>query len=155
MPGHTAVILIGESNDGSVSGVDNPDDQQRKLRQELEKIYPARSLAWLCNRKQIRPAIGWKLNTAALRDAAWIRHGSETIKASDAMLQKLIDLRSSKVRQLTEWMGKLVTVSWSIAGAYDFGPNWICASVKLLTLTSHFSTFKGVNGGRRVQEPNG
>jgi predicted HTH transcriptional regulator len=43
-PGHTAVILIGEGNDGDVSGVVDPDELQRKLRRELEAIYP--SIVW-------------------------------------------------------------------------------------------------------------
>ena len=39
-PGHTAIILIGEENDGKVSGVADPDEFQMKIRRELEAIYP-------------------------------------------------------------------------------------------------------------------
>jgi predicted HTH transcriptional regulator len=39
-PGHTAVILVGEQNNGDVSGVANPDEFQLKVRKELEAIYP-------------------------------------------------------------------------------------------------------------------
>jgi len=39
-PDHTAVILVGEGNEGIVSGLANPDVQQRKIRDELDKIYP-------------------------------------------------------------------------------------------------------------------
>lgn len=39
-PDHVATILIGECNDGSVPGVTNPDELQRKIRIELERIYP-------------------------------------------------------------------------------------------------------------------
>ena len=100
MPGHTAVILVGESNDGSVSGVSNADEQQRKLRQELEKIYPAivwrQQLYRVEGKTCIRVEIDYSGNTPHFGDAAWIRHGSETVRASDAMLQKLVESRLSK-----------------------------------------------------------
>lgn len=40
-PGHVAIILIGECDDGSVPGITNADKMQREVRAELEKIYPA------------------------------------------------------------------------------------------------------------------
>ena len=117
MPGHTATILIGEGNDGTVSGGENPDEQQRKLRQELEKIYPAivwrQQLYEKNGRTCVRIEIEHNSDTPHFGDAAWIRHGSETVRASDEMLQKLVDLRSSKVRELTKWVGKIIVCSWS------------------------------------------
>jgi hypothetical protein len=159
MPGHTAVILIGESNDGSVSGVDNPDEQQRKLRQELEKVYPA--LVWRqqlydkLGKTCIRLEIEYSGDTPHFGDAAWIRRGSETIKASDAMLQKLIELRSSKVRELTEWVGKVVTVSWATGERVGSGPNWMRLECEVINVTGRLSTFKTMKDGRQRSEPNG
>jgi hypothetical protein len=159
MPGHTAVILIGEGNDGNVSGVDNPDEQQRKVRRELEKIYP--SIIW---RQQvyakgdkacIRIEIEYRGETPHFADAAWIRQGSETIRASDAMLQKLVEFRSSKVRELAKWLGKVITVSWSLQQRLDLGPNWNRIECKVVNVESHFSTFKVVNSGTQKSEPNG
>jgi len=102
IPGHTATILIGESNDGSVSGLGNPDEQQRKLRRELDKIYLPiiwrQQLYELKGKTCIRLEIEYSTDIPHFGDAAWIRQGSETVKASDAMFQKLIDLRSSKIR---------------------------------------------------------
>jgi predicted HTH transcriptional regulator len=40
-PGHIATILIGEKNDGTIAGVRNPDNIQKTVRKECEKIYPA------------------------------------------------------------------------------------------------------------------
>ena len=159
MPGHTATILIGEGNDGSVSGMDNPDEQQRKLRLELDKIYPP--IIWRqqvytnCGKARIRIEIEYSGDTPHFGDAAWIRHGSETIKAPDAVFQKLIDLRSTKVRELAIWVGKLITVSWSTAERPGYGPNWMKFECEVVSVTSHFSTFKIVNGGRQRSEPNG
>ena len=39
-PGHTATVLIGERDDGTVQGVTNPDNIQKRVRQDCEKVYP-------------------------------------------------------------------------------------------------------------------
>jgi hypothetical protein len=158
-PGHTAVILIGESNDGTVSGVSNPDDQQRKLRQELEKIFPAivwrQSLYTRDNQTCIRIEIDHCGDTPHFGDAAWIRHGSETVKASDLMLQRLVELRSSKVRKLSEWIDKKVTVSWVMGNERPTGgPNWGKFECKVIEVNGDFATFALQTGAaNRKSEP--
>ena len=39
-PGHTAIILIGEKDDGGVSGVANPDNIRQSVRKTFDKVYP-------------------------------------------------------------------------------------------------------------------
>ncbi len=158
-PDHTAMIEVGEGNDGTVTGLANPDVQQRKIREELDKIYPP--IVW---RQQlyekegktcIRIQIDYSGETPHFGDAAWIRQGSETIKASDVMLQKLIALRSSKVRELMKWVGKVVTVSWSAGQHGISGPNWTVFPCEVLKVTEYFSTFRTSDAGRAPQsEPN-
>ncbi len=41
---------------------------------------------------------------------AWIRKGSETIKANEEIFQRLMDLRNGKVFELAKWIDKEVTV---------------------------------------------
>jgi hypothetical protein len=158
-PDHTAVIEVGESNDGTVTGLANPDVQQRKIREEMEKIYPP--IVW---RQQlyekdgktcIRIQIEYSGETPHFADAAWIRKGSETVGASDEILQKLIELRSSKVRELMKWFGKEVTVSWSMADHGIIGPNWSAFPCEIVEVTEYFSTFNSKQGPRAPQsEPN-
>ncbi len=159
MPEHTATILVGEGNDGSVSGLDNPDEQQRKLRRELDKIYPPiiwrQKLYQVSGKTCIRIEIEYSGDTPHFGDAAWIRQGSETIKAPDSLFQKLIDLRSSKVRELAKWVGRLVTVSWSNAKRSEFVPNWLMMECEVINVTTYFSTFRITNGGKQRSEPNG
>jgi predicted HTH transcriptional regulator len=106
-PGHTAVILIGEENDGKVSGVSNPDDFQMKVRKELDGIYP--SIVWKQSLYEkegkvcIRIEIEYSGDTPHFGDAAWIRRGSESVAASSEQLGILVSLRSGKVRTLSEW----------------------------------------------------
>ena len=70
------------------------------------------------------------------------------------MFQKLIDLRSSKVRELTEWIGKRVTVSWSAAERHEYGLNWMKLECEVVRVTSHFSTFKIITSGKQRSESN-
>lgn len=119
-PERIAVILIGEGNDGTITGVDNPDEQQRKIRRELETIYPGiiwrQQLYETGGKTCIRVEIEYSGDTPHFGDAAWIRVGSESVRASDAMLQKLVELRLTKVRELNKWLGETrdsLMVCWS------------------------------------------
>jgi hypothetical protein len=113
-PSHVAVILIGERDDGGVSGVTNPDNIQRKVREECDKIYPAilwRSSVYEKEGKQcVRVELEYSGDTPHFGGPAWIRKGSETIKASDEVFQRLIDVRTHMIRELTQWIGREVTV---------------------------------------------
>jgi predicted HTH transcriptional regulator len=42
--GHIAIFKIGVDNDGVVKGVKNPDEIQKKVRKECDKIFP--SVLW-------------------------------------------------------------------------------------------------------------
>lgn len=144
-PGHTAQILIGECDDGSVPGVTDADKMQRDIRVELEKIYPP--IAW-----RQRPyekngkscliiEIEFSGDTPHFADAAWVRKNNESVKASDEMFQKLIELRTSKIQELTQWVGKTITVSWSAAANLTHGPNWNKLPCKVVRVTGHYATF--------------
>lgn len=112
-PGHTATILIGEKDDGTVQGVKNPDNIQKTVREECDKIYPPivwRSQVYEKEQKPcVRVEIEYDGETPHFGGAAWIRRGSESVRATDQIFQKLIEFRSSKTRYLTDWIGKTIT----------------------------------------------
>src|SRR5438270_2175580 len=155
-PGHVAIMLVGESNDGSVSGVPDVDKMQRELRSEFENIYPPilfRQLPYEKDGKScIRIEIEHSGETPHFADAAWIRKDNQSVRASDAMLQKLIELRSSKVRELMIWLGKRVSLSWS-AGIHGTGPNWSRVECELVRVTGFFATFKRLDNHKERSEP--
>lgn len=113
-PGHTAVILIGERNDGSVQGVTNPDNIQKKVREDCEKIYPPVAFRSTVYRNEnltcVRIEIEYDGDTPHFGGPAWVRRGSETLLASEEVFQLLIDTRSGLVRELTKWLDRLVSV---------------------------------------------
>jgi predicted HTH transcriptional regulator len=78
-PDHTALIEVGEGNDGTVTGLANPDLQQRRIREELEKIYPPIVWRQKLYEKEgktcIRIEIDYSGETPHFAGAAWIRKG--------------------------------------------------------------------------------
>jgi hypothetical protein len=156
-PDHIATILIGESNDGSISGVTNPDRLQRDIRSELDEIYPPIEWRQIVYEKEgkscIRVEIEYSDTTPHFGDAAWVRNGSETIKASDEMLQKLVELRTSKVRELGMWLNRTVTVSWSMAIGPSNLVNWGKFPCEMVRVNQFFATFRGTHDKRDKSEP--
>jgi len=114
-PGHVAVILIGERDDGSVQGVDNADNIQRTVRDTCSKIYPPILWRTQVYKKEdkdcVRIEIEYDGETPHFGGIAWIRRGSATESASDEIFQRLIEFRLSKVRELAKWIGKEITLA--------------------------------------------
>jgi hypothetical protein len=113
-PGHVALILVGELDTGAVQGVTDPDNIQKRVRQEVERVYPDIVCRWAPYEKAgktcVRVEIEASGDTPHFGGPSWVRRGSETVKATDEEFQRLIDIRSSIVRELTQWVGKEITV---------------------------------------------
>lgn len=122
-PGHKAIILIGEKDDGTILGVKSPDNIQKSIRDNCNKIYPPilwKSFVYEKSEKHcVRVEIEYDGDTPHFGDAAWIRRGSSTERASDAVFQKLIDLRLSKVKELSEWIDKEVSIQGDAGALLD------------------------------------
>ena len=163
-PGHTAVVLIGERNDGSAQGVSDPDEMQKKVRRECERIYP--SIMWRSRVYEhdgthcVRVEIEYSGETPHFGEAAWIRRGSETVKASEETFQRLIELRSGMVRELSQWLGKEIivgadpgTAPRGFVNVYDL-PRWQgFMPAILLTVNAHWVTFELAESKARRSEP--
>jgi len=163
-PGHTAVVLIGERDEGIVQGVSNPDEMQKKIRRECERIYPSilwRSTVYEREGKHcIRIEIEYSGETPHFGEAAWIRRGSESVKASEELFQRLIELRSGRVRELSQWLGKEVivgadpgTTPRGIMDSHDF-PRWSgYIPATLHAVNAHWATFQLAGSKATRSEP--
>ncbi len=161
-PGHVATILVGEGDDGTAQGLRNPDQTQKTVRKECEQIYP--SILWRSSvyekdgRHCVRVEIEYSGDTPHFGDAAWIRRGSESVRASEEMFLKLIELRLSKVRELSKWVGQRVTVDGDNTGVADLrvAGQWIRwrnpTPLYLVSVNAHWVTFGG-DRGERTSEP--
>jgi len=146
-PGHVATLLIGEKDDGSVQGVKNPDNIQKEVRKQCDRIYPPilwRSEVYKKEEKYcVRVEIEYDGETPHFGGIAWIRRGSESIKASDEVFQRLIDTRTSLVRELMKWMDKEVSLVQEIqSGEYSPEKRWI------RDVNSFYATFEDIKGDR-------
>jgi hypothetical protein len=113
-PGDTAQIFIGEKDDGSVQGVSNADNIQRSVTKEAEKIYPEIYYRTEVYEREGKPCVHVDIKHNGLAPhfggPAWVRRGSETIRATEELYQQMIDQRQSKTRVLLQWLNKEVTV---------------------------------------------
>lgn len=163
-PGHTAVVLIGERNDGIVQGVSNPDEIQKKVRRECERIYP--NIVWRSrvyeqdDKYCVRVEIEYSGETPHFGEAAWIRRGSESVRASDELFQKLIGLRSGMVRELSQWLGKEIIVGadpgTTPRGIIDMHnvPRWSGYMPAVVhNVNAHWVTFKIAESNGMRSEP--
>jgi hypothetical protein len=172
-PGHQAILLIGEKDDGTIQGVTDPDSIQKTIRKTCEDIYPSilwRSLVYEKEGKYcVRVEIDYDGETPHFGGPAWVRRGSETIKATDELFQSLIDLRSGTVRELTKWLGKEITIrgdaaalrmnqqNLSLTYASVASERWsVQDTAKVIFVNNFWATFEKVdsNGNMmKISEP--
>jgi Putative DNA-binding domain len=161
-PGHIATLLIGEKDDGTIGGVANPDKTQMFVRETCDKIYPPiiwRSQVYERDGKScIRVEVEYSGDTPHFGGIAWVRKGSETVKATDEIFQCLIALRLEKVRELAKWLDKTISLLGDVATVpnkpgYVIRHRWPEVSpVKLVHVNNHWATFEQ-HDGKRSSEP--
>ena len=172
-PDHKAVLLIGERDDGTIQGVTNPDNIQKQIRKECEKIYPPivwRSTVYEKESKFcVRVEIDYDGETPHFGGLAWVRKGSETIIANGETFQRLIDLRSEIVRELALWLNKEVSIHGDPSSvpakhrdtnihysSFDFGyiHRWKAeASAKIVSVNKFWVTLENLETNENISEP--
>jgi predicted HTH transcriptional regulator len=115
--GEEAVIFVGVRNDGEVQGLSDAeaDARQKDIREACEReCYPPVKyrIELLQEHKNVLaiiiPASEKRPHFAG---PAYIRRGSESVAASQEMLQELIDSRTSKVAELLRYKRELTVVT--------------------------------------------
>ena len=160
-PGEVAIILIGERDDGSVQGVSDPDQIQKKVRKECDSIYPQIRCTSKTYEKDgrhcVRVEVEYSGETPHFGGAAWVRKGSETLKATEEVFQRLIEYRSSEVRELAMWTDKRISVEGDLSGmdvhmrVGSGHPRWQgIQEAELRSVNAHYATFQ-VQGTRKSE----
>ena len=99
----------------------------------------------------MRVEIEYDGDTPHFGDIAWVRKGSETIKAPDEVFQKLIELRLGKVRELEKWIDKAITITPDSKALFDRGGSSPLLPVRdsskstLLKVNNFWATFLKTN----------
>lgn len=115
--GDPGIIFIGVGNDGTVQDNANLDSLQKKVSEELSKVYPP-----IYPQMKVMPdALGKEFLAMIVRGSenrphfagpSYIRDGSKTVEASKKQFDRLIAERNSKTREILKWRGKEISVYW-------------------------------------------
>src|SRR5712664_556496 len=158
----TGVLFIGVNDDGSVSGVENTDKTQKSVRHHAEnECYPPiwvdQQVLTVDAKKVIAVSVAGSPRRPHFAGPAYIRRGSETIKASDAEYEKLILSRNDKRRALFEMQGNPVSVillGKQIGEPNAMKPNYsIRKNCNIEEVTAFYAKFRIIGVGQAFSEP--
>jgi hypothetical protein len=163
-PDDTARIFIGEMDDGTVQGVTNAESISRSVTKEADRIYPPIYYRTEVYEREGRQCVRVDIRHNGLAPhfggPAWVRQGSQTIKATEELYQQMVDQRNSKVRVLLQWLNSEVTVEGTqrpetmrLDGNMDgFDQEWSVGvhEAKLTAVNTHWVTFDVRNFGSRA-----
>src|ERR1700733_7330658 len=113
-PNDVAKIFIGVTDDGTIQGLANTDNIEKTVKKEADRIYP--EIYYKCHvcvengKSYVRVDIRHNRLAPHFGGPAWVRRGSETIKATEQVYQQMVELRSEKTRKLTQWLNGPLTV---------------------------------------------
>ncbi|MEE9252774.1 MAG: ATP-binding protein [Thermodesulfobacteriota bacterium] len=112
--GREAIIFIGIADDGEVLGVKGSDALQKTIREEAKRCYPEVNCI-----PEIVQAKGKQVLAVIIKPSeerphfdgqAFVRIGSESVKASKEVYEDLIASRNDKARKILNHKGEVVTV---------------------------------------------
>lgn len=113
--GEDAVLAIGMADDGQVVGVSNADKIQREVRQTAEQdCYPPIQchprLLSVDGKEIVAIVIPSSTTKPHFAGPAYVRVGSESVRATERVYEDLIASRHDKARVILDWKLKLVSV---------------------------------------------
>ena len=113
--GREAIIYVGVRDNGEVTGVDNTDSIQKKIRKTCrEKCYPpvhfTTEILPVNGKTVLAVVIPPSTTKPHFTGAAFIRDGSQSIQATPEIYNDLITSRHSKAFELLCFKGQRVTV---------------------------------------------
>ena len=112
--GLPCVLFIGARNDGAIEGNVNLDSLQKTYSKLLAEVYPPVPTYSRIVARDGLSCLAIVVFGSAERPHfpchAWKRIKSETTKATDTEVRRMLDERSSKTYQLMQWVGQTVKV---------------------------------------------
>jgi len=146
--GEEAILFIGVADNGTPIGVDNPDNTQKNVRRWADWCYPpirhtSRVVEW-GGKHVVAVIVQPDHNRPHFAGPAFLRVGSESVKASESLFQELVASRDGKARPLIEAKrkGELVSVS-----VWIFGNRGIPEECTVVECTPSFAVFQPKSGG--------
>ena len=113
--GNKAVLFMGVSDDGSVSGCKNVDAKQKKVRQICyETCYP--KIEHECyvlavdGKEVVAVVICAEQDRPHFAGPAYVRKGSESVAASSDLFDELVWSRKSETAEILRWKDQVISV---------------------------------------------
>jgi hypothetical protein len=111
-----ATLFIGVGDRGQILGVENPDKLQKDIRKICEDdcFPPISHTTRLITQESkiiLVVMVGFSAERPHFSGAAYIRKGSESIKASEEVYEDLISSRNDKARRLLAYKDKPITIA--------------------------------------------
>lgn len=108
------IIFVGVGDDGTPQDSLNLDSLQRKVSEELSKvyppIYPQMKVMSKDGKEFLAVIVRGSENSPHFAGPSYIRDGQQTIGASEEQFDRLIAERNSKAREILKWRDKTVTL---------------------------------------------
>ncbi len=117
-PDH-GVLFIGVKDDATIVGVPNPDAVQKDIRRHIEECYPLID-GWKIRNLTVKSHVVLAVivpeseNAPHFAGPAYVRKGSENVKASAVMYEQLMVDHVSAARRLRPWVGKEIRVEQEV-----------------------------------------
>jgi Putative DNA-binding domain len=113
--GRDAIIYVGVGDNGRIIGVDNTDSAQKKIRKMcVEMCYPEIQFTTEILPVDGKPILAVVIPPSSKKPhftgAAFIRRGSESIRATPELYEDLIASRHHKAAELLRYKNQVVTV---------------------------------------------
>jgi len=114
--GRTAVLFIGVEDDGSISGCDNTDALQKKIRKQCYNVcYPPIKnfeceVITVDSKDIVAVQVNHSIERPHFAGQAYVRCGSESVAASPDMFNEIVDSRHSKTGQILQFKDMVVSV---------------------------------------------
>ena len=142
--GEEGVLFIGVSDQGEVTGVDETDKFQKRIRRLAEGTCypPIRIQMEILNESDLSflaVIVRSSNNKPHFAGQAFVRIGSESVSASPEVFEELIASRNDKARQMLCYRDCGTTVLLELPSTSD--PGFARVRCKVTGTTTHYATF--------------
>ena len=102
--GQHGVVFIGIGDRGAVEGCENADAVQKRVREAADECYPPLTpqcvVLRVDDKDVVAVVVGASNDKPHFSGPAYVRQGSESVKASKSLFEELVDARHSKVEAI-------------------------------------------------------
>jgi len=161
--GRTAILYVGVGNDGKIVGVAKTDSCQKTIRRIAEKeCYPpidvTSEVVSVSGKNVVAVHVRPSTKRPHFAGLAYIRHGSESVEASEELYEELIASRNTTAGAILRLKDQIVTViaekkelgSTKYLGDSAYRARHEC---KVLGCTGHYVRLEDISSFRHLTEP--